>query len=131
MACSLAMAPSPILGRSDVELGGARLPVLQNGEPRIGQVGPDALEQRHSIIGDVRGRGFTIAVELVKDRQTKEPAPEATAAVLEATRRNGQVVSKSAGPAGMCVQRWSRNSLSARARKSALMLISMPSCPAP
>ena len=55
----------------------------------------DALMQRHQIIGDVRGRGFMMAIELVEDRQSKKPAPEETAEVFEATRRNGLVMSKS------------------------------------
>jgi alanine-glyoxylate transaminase / (R)-3-amino-2-methylpropionate-pyruvate transaminase len=55
----------------------------------------EALMQRYDIIGDVRGRGFMMAVELVKDRQTKEPAPEETAEVFEHTRRHGLVMSKS------------------------------------
>jgi alanine-glyoxylate transaminase/(R)-3-amino-2-methylpropionate-pyruvate transaminase len=50
---------------------------------------------RFEIIGDVRGTGFMQAIELVKDRETKEPAPEETAFVFERTREHGLVLSKS------------------------------------
>lgn len=53
------------------------------------------LKQRHPIIGDVRGRGFMMAIEMVKDRRTREPAPEATAEIFEQTREAGLVMSKS------------------------------------
>lgn len=53
------------------------------------------LQQRHEIVGDVRGRGFMLAVELVRDRGSKEPATDETARVFERTRENGLVVSKS------------------------------------
>ena len=47
------------------------------------------------MIGDVRGTGFMQAIELVKDRETKEPAPDETAFVFEQTRVHGIVLSKS------------------------------------
>jgi 4-aminobutyrate aminotransferase len=36
--------------------------------------GIQALEEKHAVIGDVRGKGLMIGIELVKDRQTKERA---------------------------------------------------------
>ena len=51
-----------------------------------------ALQEKHDIIGEVRGRGAMIAIELVKDRGTKEPAPEATAALAKACHQAGLVV---------------------------------------
>ncbi|MFW6111631.1 MAG: 4-aminobutyrate--2-oxoglutarate transaminase [Candidatus Bipolaricaulota bacterium] len=41
------------------------------------------MKQKHDIVGDVRGLGAMIAIELVQDRETKEPAPEITQKVAE------------------------------------------------
>jgi 2,2-dialkylglycine decarboxylase (pyruvate) len=39
------------------------------------------LQQRHECLGDVRGRGLMVGVELVADRSSKRPVPEFGAAV--------------------------------------------------
>src|SRR6202023_1359730 len=49
----------------------------------------DELQRKYPVIGDVRGKGLMLGLELVKDRETKEPAPEATTQVLERTREHG------------------------------------------
>lgn len=54
-----------------------------------------ALKDKYQVIGDVRGRGLMLAIEMVKDRKTKEPDPATTAAVFEATRESGIILSKS------------------------------------
>lgn len=47
------------------------------------------LQERHPIVGDVRGKGLLVALELVKDRQTKEPLPpEVTKKVKERLLEN-------------------------------------------
>jgi 4-aminobutyrate aminotransferase len=48
-----------------------------------------ALQDAHPIIGDVRGRGLMIGVELVRDRRTKERAVEERNAVVQAMFRRG------------------------------------------
>ncbi|MBZ5661245.1 MAG: aspartate aminotransferase family protein [Acidobacteriia bacterium] len=54
----------------------------------------EELQEKYPIIGDVRGKGLMIGLELVKDRQTKEPAPEATNQLLERTRDHGLLIGK-------------------------------------
>jgi 4-aminobutyrate aminotransferase len=56
-----------------------------------------ALADKHPIIGDVRGRGLMIGVELVRDRGTKERAIEQRKAVVDAAFRRGLLV-LGAGP---------------------------------
>lgn len=53
------------------------------------------LQKKYPIIGDVRGRGLMLAIELVRDPKTKEPAAEETADVFEVTREMGLIMSKS------------------------------------
>jgi 4-aminobutyrate aminotransferase len=54
----------------------------------------DELKDKHPIIGDVRGMGLMQGLELVKDRETKEPAPQAVARVMEETRRRSVLIGK-------------------------------------
>jgi 4-aminobutyrate aminotransferase/(S)-3-amino-2-methylpropionate transaminase len=58
---------------------------------------------RHAEIGDVRGLGAMLAIELVKDPETKEPAPELAEAVIEAALHRGLILLK-AGVHGNCIR---------------------------
>jgi 4-aminobutyrate aminotransferase len=50
------------------------------------------LQHRHALIGDVRGKGLMIGIELVRDRQTKERAVEERNALVQAMFRRGVLV---------------------------------------
>jgi len=52
------------------------------------------LQTRHPQIGDVRGIGPMVAMELVRDRATKEPAPELATRLVEAARARGLLLMK-------------------------------------
>jgi 4-aminobutyrate aminotransferase len=51
-----------------------------------------ALQSKHQLLGDVRGRGLMIGIELVRDPKTKERAVEERNAVVQAMFRRGVLV---------------------------------------
>lgn len=52
------------------------------------------MQQKYAVIGDVRGLGAMVAIELVKDRTSKEPASEETMAVIKDCLANGVIIAK-------------------------------------
>ena len=68
---------------------------------RAGQIGDtirgrmQTWQQRWDAIGDVRGLGAMLAIELVHDRDTKDPAPELATKVVEAASERGLLLLKS------------------------------------
>ena len=49
---------------------------------------------KHHIIGDVRGKGLMLGIELVQDRGTREPAKEECAWIFERARELGLLIGK-------------------------------------
>ena len=60
-------------------------------------------QERFDAIGDVRGLGAMLAIELVRDRATKEPAPELAQAVIDAATERGLLLLK-AGVYSNCIR---------------------------
>lgn len=70
---------------------------LQQNALQVGNyllAGFHGLAKKHNLIGEIRGKGLMLGIELVKDRITKEPAKEECARVHEMARDLGLLVGK-------------------------------------
>ena len=82
MACAAALASIEVIEEEDI---------LQN----VREVGKyfmkrmNRMKEEHPIIGDVKGKGFLLGIELVKDKQTKEPFDKAGTLVYQKAFRKG------------------------------------------
>ena len=82
--------------------GRAVLRVIEEGEimAKVSEAGGHfekrmaEVQEKFDVIGDVRGEGLMQAVELVKDRTTKEPATEEASRIAESCRENGVIVGR-------------------------------------
>jgi adenosylmethionine-8-amino-7-oxononanoate aminotransferase len=60
--------------------------------------GAEALMARHDVVGDVRGKGLMVALELVSDRERKTPAAKDTVATVFETAYRAGVMVRTSGP---------------------------------
>ena len=58
------------------------------------RTGLEKLWEKYPLIGDVRGKGLMQGIEMVLDRQRKEPAPKAVNQLFEETRARGLLIGK-------------------------------------
>ena len=61
---------------------------------KILRLGLEKLQTKYDMIGDVRGMGLMQGLELVDDRETREPAPQKANDLMEATRKQGLLIGK-------------------------------------
>jgi len=87
LACAAALAVLKTLERGGL-LGRAE----RMGDVMMSRLGEMA--ERYRLIGDVRGRGAMVAMELVEDRETKAPANGATGRLIEECYKQGVVILK-------------------------------------
>lgn len=87
LACAAALAVIETFERDDL---------LRNGRQRAAQLrdGLTTLQQKHAFIGDVRGLGFMLAMEIVSDRATKAPDADRTQHVIDEARKGGLLLIK-------------------------------------
>lgn len=85
VACAAALGAIETMRELDLVSKARRIEEIM--KPRLKE-----MAEKFPVIGDVRGRGAMLALELVKDRDTKEPNPEATAALAKACHMEGLLV---------------------------------------
>jgi 4-aminobutyrate aminotransferase / (S)-3-amino-2-methylpropionate transaminase / 5-aminovalerate transaminase len=87
LACRAALAVLDLFARDNVPARAADI-----GETIFRRFG--AMQQRYDLVGDVRGLGAMVAMELVRDRATKEPATEETAEIIHRCHDAGLIIIK-------------------------------------
>lgn len=85
VACAAVVAVIEIFEREKLEQNALRIGALI--KRRLEQI-----QEKCAWVGDVRGRGLVMGVELVKDKKTKEPAPDLTKQLIDVAAQNGLLI---------------------------------------
>ncbi len=90
VSCAIGEAVLSVIEKESLQKNALEMGVLMQDGLRV-------LKKRYSLIGDIRGLGLFIGVELVTDRDTKIPASKAMDWLIEHFKRN-QILLTSEGP---------------------------------
>lgn len=85
LACAAALKTIEIMERDD--LAGRSCEIGEKVMARYA-----GFKEKFECVGDVRGLGGMIGIEFVKDKASKEPAPELTSAIINECAQNGLLV---------------------------------------
>jgi alanine-glyoxylate transaminase / (R)-3-amino-2-methylpropionate-pyruvate transaminase len=87
VVCAQGMAVLEIIEREKLQENAFKIGIQLLG-------GLNRLKEKHDLIGDVRGKGLLLGIELVKDRKKKEPAKAECAQILETCKEMGLLLGK-------------------------------------
>ena len=85
VSCAAVSAVIDIMRREKLEENALRIGALMKARLL-------AIQERCPYVGDVRGLGLVMGVELVKDKQTKEPAPDLTRKLIDLAAHHGLLI---------------------------------------
>jgi 4-aminobutyrate aminotransferase / (S)-3-amino-2-methylpropionate transaminase / 5-aminovalerate transaminase len=85
VACAAVSTVVDIMRREKLEENALRMGTIM--KARLEQ-----MKEKYACVGDVRGRGLVMGVELVKDKQSKEPAPDLTKKLIDVAAGLGLLV---------------------------------------
>ena len=85
VSCAAVVAVVEIFEKERLEQNALRIGALM--KARL-----EELKERSPYVGDVRGRGLVMGVELVKDKATKEPAADLTRKLIDVAAQNGLLI---------------------------------------
>ncbi|XP_067943813.1 ethanolamine-phosphate phospho-lyase-like isoform X2 [Watersipora subatra] len=87
VSCAIGLAVMDI-----IEEEGLRAKAIEVGNHIVGKF--EELASRHKLIGQVRGRGLFVGVDLVTNRESREPATSAAAYIVKRLRNDGVLLSR-------------------------------------